>query len=70
MCVSTENRKPRQNRILYAESRNKIGVSYMWSTKSLEQTSIRKVCNKTETSGKFVNFYLVLQIFVGIRSSN
>ena len=42
----------------------------MWSTKSLEQTSIRKVCNKTETSGKFVNFYLVLQIFVGIRSSN
>jgi len=45
---------------VYAENRNRIGVTYMWSTKSLEETIIRKVCNKTETSGKFVNFYFVL----------
>jgi len=58
--VSKEDTEPRQNRAVYAENRNRIGVTYMWSTKSLEETVIRKVCNKTETSGKFVNFYFVL----------
>jgi len=69
MQISTEGRKFRQNRVLYAENRNRIGVTYIGVQKSLEQTSIRKIYNIMETSVKFMNSCVVFQIFVGIRSS-
>jgi len=57
MRISTEDRKSRQNRVLYAENRNRIGVTYIGVQKSPEETSISKVHSIGETSGKFVNFY-------------
>jgi len=43
VLVSTEVKKFSQHRVLYAEIRDSIGVTCKRSTKSLEQTSIRKV---------------------------
>jgi len=44
---------------LHAE--NRIGVTYIGVQKPLEQIYFRKVYNIMETSGKFMNSYLVFQ---------
>ena len=57
MRVSTEVKKCSQHGVLYVENRNRIGVTYIGVYKSLEQTSISKVYNIMERSGKFMNSY-------------
>jgi len=54
---------------LYAENRNRIGLTYIGVQKALDYTSIRNVYNIMETSGKSMNSYFVFQIVVGMRSS-
>ena len=59
LWVSRAARKLIQIRVLYAENQDRLGLTYIGVWKSLDQTSIRKVCNIMETSGKSVNYYFV-----------
>jgi len=59
LWVSRAARKLIQIRVLYAENQDRLGLTYIGVWKSLDQTSIRKVCSIMETSGKSVNYYFV-----------